>query len=64
MYKIILFFLLILYSCNYPDIDSFPEFNSLSITMEEALDKCRIDNIINDEKKDCFIEYKYLMDRF
>ena len=64
MYKIILFFLLILYSCNYPDIDSLPEFNSLSITMEETLDKCKIDKIINDEKKDCFIEYKYLMDRF
>ena len=37
----ILFFSL--FSCNYPDIDSVPEFN-LDITMYENLDKCNYEN--------------------
>ena len=37
----ILFFSL--FSCNYPDIDSVPEFN-LDITMYENLDKCNYNN--------------------
>ena len=64
MNKYIIIFFLILCSCNYPDIDSLPEFNSLNISMEEALDKCKIENLLNVKKKNCYLEYKYLIDRF
>tara|TARA_B100001964_G_C13692696_1_gene362486 strand:+ start:242 stop:445 length:204 start_codon:yes stop_codon:yes gene_type:complete len=44
MLKIFLFIFLILslFSCKYPDIDTVPNFDSLNITMEESLDKCKI----------------------
>ena len=63
MNKIIFILLLLLYSCNYPDIDSLPEFYSLNISMEETLDKCKINNTFKDEKEDCFIELKNLINR-
>ena len=63
MIKFILFLLLFLYSCNYPDIDNMPEFNSLNISMDETIDKCKMTNFNKDNKDDCFIEYKYLIDR-
>ena len=58
MLKILLFFILIfsLFSCKYPDIDTVPNFDSLNISMEESLDKCKIKRHgINDEE-DCINE--------
>ena len=63
MHKKIIIFLFILYSCNYPDIDTVPKFDSLIITMEEVVDKCRITNIININKENCIKEYKNIIDR-
>ena len=44
MLKIFLFIFLILllFSCRYPDIDTVPNFDSLNISMEESLDRCKI----------------------
>ena len=55
MFKILIFLLLLFihFSCNYPDIDTVPEFNSLNISLEEALDKCKIENLHNNSKEDC-----------
>ena len=58
MLKIFFFFFLILslFSCKYPDIDTVPNFDSLNISMEESLDKCKIKRHgINDEE-DCLNE--------
>ena len=43
------FFLLFLYSCGYPDIDSVPTFKEMQITNEESIDLCKLSNTdIND----------------
>ena len=38
MYKILIITSFFLISCNYPDIDSVPDFSNLIITPEETLD--------------------------
>ena len=40
-------------SCGYPDIDSIPDFNSINLTKEEAIDLCNISNSDNDELSKC-----------
>ena len=37
---IILFFLLFLISCGYPDVDTVPDFENLELTEEELMDLC------------------------
>ena len=58
MLKILLFFILIfsLFSCKYPDIDTVPNFDSLNISMEERLDKCKIKRHGNNDEEDCINE--------
>lgn len=51
------FLLFILYSCNYPDIDSVPEFISVNISMEEELDRCKIRNNFKIIKKRKYLKY-------
>ena len=63
MIKFILFVFIFLYSCNYPDIDNMPDFNSLNISMDEAIDKCKMTNIYKVNKDNCFIEYEYIINR-
>ena len=59
MYKIIpLIFLL--FSCNYPDIDTVPDFKSLNITMQESIDLCKINK--SDNNEDCYKEIKDISD--
>ena len=61
---LLLLLLIILFSCNYPDIDTVPKFNLLNISMEEALDKCKMKNISKDFEYVCNIEIlKPLIDR-
>ena len=63
MFKILLLLLFILFSWKYPDIDTLPEFNSLNISLEEALDKCKIINRSNNSKEDCDKAQKQITDR-
>jgi len=45
----LLFMLLFLSSCGYPDIDSVPTFNEMKISNEESIDLCKLSNTdIND----------------
>ena len=63
MFKILLLLLFILFSCQYPDIDSVPEFNSLNVSLEETLDKCKIKNRSNNLTDDCYKAQKQIIDR-
>ena len=38
-----------LFSCNYPDIDSIPDFKDLKLTKEELFDLCQL---LSNDKKD------------
>ena len=52
----ILLIILIINSCNYPDIDTVPDFNNnLNITMQESIDLCNMKNSENKEI-DCYKE--------
>ena len=54
---------LILFSCNYPDIDTVPEFNSMDLTKEENLDKCKMLNSNNFIKEECYSELNKINNR-
>ena len=55
MYKrIVVLFLLLIFSCNYPDIDSVPDFKSLNISLSESIDLCKISNSGEENKKNCY----------
>ena len=54
----ILYILLFLFSCGYPDVDNVPDFKNIPLTDKEISDFCsntysvkkNIDNCINDYK--------------
>ncbi len=50
---LILFILLHLISCGYPDIDSVPEFNELNLTDEELFDLCQFSSTDKSELDRC-----------
>jgi len=49
-------FILILLSCNYPDIDSVPDFKNLNITEEESIDLCKLANTDIKDLSECLNE--------
>ena len=52
--KLIIYFILIfLYSCGYPDIDSVPDFNDLSLTDEELFDLCELSSADKSINNNC-----------
>jgi len=68
MYRLMFFLLFTLNSCNYPDIDTVPEFLSVNISMEEEIDKCKISNIFKLSKKNNYLKHymnnKYIEEGF
>ena len=46
-------FFIILFSCAYPDIDSVPDFEDLTITKEESIDLCKLTNTDNNTLSKC-----------
>jgi len=58
-FNIIIFFLVT--SCNYPDIDSVPDFESLNISMHESIDLCKISNSDKENKEDCYKDLKNII---
>ena len=58
MYKLFLVLLFFLLSCDYPDIDTVPDFKDLNITEKEAIDLCKINNSDNEKIVNCINEYK------
>ena len=55
---LILFFII---SCSYPDIDSVPDFESVSISMQESIDLCKISNSGKENKEDCYKDLKNII---
>ena len=52
------FFLFLLFSCNYPDIDSVPNFKELKLTEEELFDLCQLSSTDKKEIDNCIKEKK------
>ena len=54
------FFILFLFfsSCNYPDIDTVPDFKDMDLSNEEVMDLCNIDNSDNEQILKCIKEFK------
>ena len=52
--RFIILISIFIYSCNYPDIDSVPDFKSLNISMQESLDLCKIGNSDKENKVNCY----------
>ena len=57
-FLIILFFII---SCSYPDIDSVPNFGSLTISMQESIDLCKISNSDKENTEDCYKDLKNII---
>ena len=58
-FNIIILFLVT--SCNYPDIDSVPDFESLNISMYESIDLCKISNSDKENNEDCYKDLKNII---
>jgi hypothetical protein len=56
--KILTYLIVILYitSCNYPDIDSVPDFKDVKLTKEELFDLCQISVDVKSEIDRCIKE--------
>ena len=48
--------LLFLFSCNYPDIDSVPDFENVKITDDELFDLCQLSSDVKSEIDRCIKE--------
>ena len=53
---VILFILLFLVSCGYPDIDSVPSFKELKLSDEELFDLCQLSSSDKSEIDNCIKE--------
>ena len=53
--------LLFIISCSYPDIDTVPNFRSLSISMQESIDLCKISNSDKANIEDCYKDLKNII---
>ena len=56
MRVIILFFLLIVVSCGYPDIDTVPSFKDLKLSHEELFDLCQLNSTDKSDIDECIKE--------
>ena len=53
MKLMIIYILLILSSCGYPDIDTVPNFKSLDLTKDELFDLCELSSNDKKESENC-----------
>jgi len=56
MRVIILFFLSLVVSCGYPDIDTVPSFKDLKLSHEELFDLCQLSSSDKSEIDNCIKE--------
>ena len=59
----IIFLFILISSCNYPDIDTVPEFKNMNITLEESIELCKINKSDNSEKEKCYEEINQISKR-
>ena len=55
---LIYFFLICLYSCAYPEIDSVPNFKELKLTNQELFDLCQLSSTDKSEIDKCIKDKK------
>ncbi len=53
---LILFFLFLVSSCGYPDIDSVPNFKEVDLTEDEIIDLCQLSSTDKSEIDTCIVE--------
>ena len=56
MRVIILFFLSLVVSCGYPDIDTVPSFKDLKLSHEELFDLCQLNSTDKSDIDECIKE--------
>ena len=56
--KFIICFILLFFisSCNYPDIDSVPEFKNIKLTKDELFDLCQLSSDVKSKVDRCINE--------
>ncbi len=52
-YLFYLFILIFFSTCGYPDIDTVPKFDELTLTKEESIDLCKLSSSDNEEINKC-----------
>ena len=63
MCKFFIILLFFLSSCSYPDIDSVPHFNNMNMTLQDAIELCKISNSDNGQIATCFAQLKEITNR-
>ena len=56
MRVIILFFISLVASCGYPDIDTVPSFKELKLSHEELFDLCQLNSTDKSDIDECIKE--------
>ena len=52
-----LFFLFVLTSCAYPDIDSVPDFKEVKVTEEDSIELCKMSSADNIDLMNCLVTF-------
>ena len=63
MFKFFIILLFFLSSCSYPDIDSVPHFNNMNMTLQDAIELCKISNSDNGQIAKCFEQLNKITNR-
>ena len=63
MFKFCIILLFFLSSCSYPDIDTVPNFNNMNMTMQDAIELCKISNSDNGQIAKCFEQLNEITNR-
>ena len=63
MFRFFIILLLCLSSCSYPDIDTVPNFNNMKMTMQDAIELCKISNSDNGQIATCFDQLNAITNR-
>ena len=63
MFKFFIILLFFLSSCSYPDIDTVPNFNNMNMTMQDAIELCKISNSDNGQIATCFEQLNEITNR-
>ena len=59
--KFIIIIFLFIISCNYPDIDSVPDFGTFNISIQDSIDLCKISNSDKENNEDCYKDLKNII---
>ena len=63
MFKFFIIILFFFSSCSYPDIDTVPDFRNMNMTMQDAIELCKISNSDNGQIAKCFEQLNKITNR-